>query len=610
MLAQTFYVPSPSSGVAGVYISDVLLYFSKLPTDDNIGITIRINEVENGIPTTETIPFAVCRYLRSLIKEFYPTQASLDSSSVPIGFTFGIPVFLKTQKEYAIVISADGDHPDYQLWVSELSKPDVSSGIAIAKNSSIGVLLTSSNGRTWTAYQNEDLKFVMYRANFAYNTGYVTFTNANTEFLQREIINTPKPFLRGEKMYVSNGVINSSNVLVGLTSTTVTIRPANTQYSNAANKLIYLSSNGQSQTDIRQILSIVNNVSNTVLTLNAAPSFSDTNATLGFLYSNGGLYGTEVYSNGPRDLILYNSTANSTVNFRELYIAKNTHALLIGAISGTAANLLSLGIMPYDEIVPQFAKAEPLKTELDVSFKGTSMWSNTKDTAYIPLMFDNTQKLIDTSRAVRSRSDELHFDSGDKSLEIKVGFNSETNYLTPTINDIKRSATLLHNKISRANTQLIVNETYPGGGRMGNKYISKPVLLSLEAEDLVVYLSVYRPATTEIFVYCKLLNREDPQGLKNKYWTLMREVEPRPYSSKADLNDVRELEFKLFSAEPTTISPIAFLNANNSSIARYYNEDGSYFDGYNTFSIKIVLTSTASYIVPRVADMRAIAVQI
>lgn len=610
MLAQTFYVPSPSSDVSGVYITDVLLYFSKLPTDDNIGITIRINEVENGIPTAETIPFAVCRYLRSLIKQSYLTQASLDSSSVPIAFTFGIPIFIKTQKEYAIVISADGDHPDYQLWVSELNKPDVSSRVNIAKNSSIGVLLTSSNGRTWTAYQNEDLKFVMYRSNFAYNTGYVTFTNANTEFLQRQIINTPRPFLRGEKLYVSNGVIGSSNVLTGTTSSTVTITPANSAYLTAVDKMIYLSSNGQSQTDIRQILGVAHGAANTTLNLSAAPSFSDNNATIGFLYSNGGLYGTEVYSNGPRDLILHNSTANSTVNFRELYIAKNTHPLLIGAISGTAANLLSLGIMPYDEIVPQFSRAEPPNTELDVSFKGTTFSSNTQDTTYIPMMFDNNKKLIDTTRVVRSFSDELYFSGGTKSLEIKVGLNSESSYLTPTLNNIKRSAALLHNKVSTANTQLIANETYPSGGRMGNKYISKPVLLTLEAEDLVVYLTAYRPDVTEIFVYCKLLNREDQQSINNKYWTLMEEVSPKPYSSKAELDDTRELQYVLSSANSSIVTPTAFLNTDNSSIARYYTEDGSYFDGYNTFAIKIVLTSTTSYIVPRVADMRAIAVQI
>ena len=374
--------------------------------------------------------------------------------------------------------------------------------------------------------------------------------------------------------------------------------------------MIYLSSNGQSQTDIRQILGVAHGAANTILNLSAAPSFSDNNATIGFLYSNGGLYGTEVYSNGPRDLILHNSTANSTVNFRELYIAKNTHPLLIGAISGTAANLLSLGIMPYDEIVPQFSRAEPPNTELDVSFKGTKFSSNTQDTTYIPMMFDNNKKLIDTTRVVRSFSDELYFSGGTKSLKIKVGLNSESSYLTPTLNNIKRSAALLHNKVSTANTQLIANETYPSGGRMGNKYISKPVLLTLEAEDLVVYLTAYRPAVTEIFVYCKLLNREDQQSINNKYWTLMEEVSPKPYSSKAELDDTRELQYVLSSANSSIVTPTAFLNTDNSSIARYYTEDGSYFDGYNTFAIKIVLTSTTSYIVPRVADMRAIAVQI
>jgi hypothetical protein len=152
----------------------------------------------------------------------------------------------------------------------------------------------------------------------------------------------------------------------------------------------------------------------------------------------------------------------------------------------------------------------------------------------------------------------------------------------------------------------------PAGGKMGNKYISKPVQLTTQAEDLVVYLSAYRPANTEVYVFCKLLHEEDSETIDNKYWTLMEEVSPKPYSSKVDLTDIKELQYTIPSGNSSTITATAFKNANNSDIIRYYddNGDGSYFDGYNTFSVKIVLESDQSHIVPRVGDMRAIAVQI
>ena len=616
MIAQTFYVTDPTYDTPGIFVTFIQLFFGKIPDDDNIGITLAIHEVENGIPTQSIVPFAKCRYLTSTLRTIIPgydTQAKLNSSIDGVAFLFGVPPFLKTQKEYAMVISADGDHPDFELWTSELSKTDVGGKGLISTNPSTGVLLTSSNGRTWTPYQNEDLKFRMVRTTFPTLVGDLTFTNANTEFLQREVLTNSKPFLRGEKVFVSNGVIGSSNVLTSKTSPWITITPANSAYLTAVNKMIYLSSNGQSQTDIRQILNVYSgelNNNTTTLNLSAAPTFNDNNATIGFLYTNGALYGEETYINGTRDLILKRSTANSTMNFRELYVSKNTNPLLIGEISGTAANLYSLGVYVYDEIVPQFARAEPPKTNLTLSFKGTSLASNTLDPSFINVEFDKNQKLVDKSRVVRSRSDELYFNSGTKSLQIKAEFTSNTDYLTPTLNDIKRSALLIHNKVSRANSQLIINEASPSGGKMGNKYISKSVLLTQEAEDLVVYLTAYRPANTEIYVFCKLLNREDSESLDNKYWSLMEEVTPKPYSSKVDLSDNKELQYIISSGTDATLTPTAFLNANNSSIVRYYNEDGSYFDGYNTFALKIILTSDQSYIVPRVGDMRAIAVQI
>jgi hypothetical protein len=612
MLAQTFYITDPTYDVTGLYITDVTLYFAKTPgSTSNIGVTVTINEVENGVPTQNIIPFAKCRYTPDII------PADAFNGTYATAFTFGIPPFLKTQTQYAIVVAADGNHPDYELWTGQInaddkSAPSNATNKKITTNSSVGVLLTSSDGRSWTAYQDEDLKFTLRKAKFPYsNTGYSIFTNANTEYLVRDTINQRNPFLRGEKIYVSNGVTDSSNITLSPSSTTITLYPANSSYTSATNKLIYISAENYAQTDIRQIISVVNNPgANTQITINAAPTFTSSNASLGFLHSNGALYGAESYINGPRHLILYQSTANTTMNFRKLFVEKNTQPLLIGQLSGTAANLHGIAAVRYDEAVAQFAYSVPPKTSLSIFQKGFSASSNTMDANFLPLIFDKNQKFIDKLRIVRSRSDELYYSGGTKSLQIKVNFETSSENITPVLNNIKQSMLMIHNRISKANTTLITNETNPPGGSLPNKYISKSVELLQTAEDLIVYLTAYRPLNTEIYVFCKLLNSEDPDSFSNKYWTLMEEVTPKPYSSKADLTDMRELQFKIPSGNNSTTTTTGFTNSDNNNVVRYYTSTGDYFDGYNTFAIKIILTADQSFIVPRVADMRAIAVQV
>ena len=54
----------------------------------------------------------------------------------------------------------------------------------------------------------------------------------------------------------------------------------------------------------------------------------------------------------------------------------------------------------------------------------------------------------------------------------------------------------------------------------------------------------------------------------------------------------------------------AFRYADNSGIVRYIATDGTVFDTFKTFSVKIVLTSNASQIVPRMSDMRCLALQV
>jgi type II secretory pathway component GspD/PulD (secretin) len=52
----------------------------------------------------------------------------------------------------------------------------------------------------------------------------------------------------------------------------------------------------------------------------------------------------------------------------------------------------------------------------------------------------------------------------------------------------------------------------------------------------------------------------------------------------------------------------AFRNNQNYNIVRYFNKSLAKYDGFKVFAVKIVLLSSASYLVPRVEEYRAIAV--
>lgn len=621
-VAQTFYIQDPQSNVPGIYIDSIDVFFKKMPSDRSKGITLTINEVENGFPTEKIVPFSKKRLLPVApelnVSGPYPSGGVRTGgiSWLDSNFIFDSPVFLTSNKEYAIVLTPDADDPNYDVWVAQLGSADVITSSTVYLNPGSGVFLSSSNGRTWTVQESLALKYRIIRNGFDLG-GKIVYKNANTEYVRFSLppsVSEMKIPIPEERVYVSNGIVTvSSNCGTTIGSTIVSVGLANASSLFAVNKMIYLRANNSAQTDIR-IISTVPNSSHIVI--NSSPTFTDNNASIGYLYSNGGMYGKLHYI-GPVDLALKESTANSTVNLRQMVLRSgyNANALLIGELSGASANLVTLTGLVYHEAVPQFSYTSPTFTSTSLKFKGTKFNSNalnstTLDSAFTSVVSDTGTKLLDYPRYVRSRSDELYYSGGEKSLVVEAPITTTDAKLSPAYDDIKSDMLIIYNKISQANSSLLSDETRPQGGILNNKYISKPVVLLQEAEDILVYLTAYRPLNTEIYVFCKLLNSEDSEAFYSKDWTQLEEVPPIVYTSKANLNDMRELKFKLPDGTSATTTTTAFLNANNDGIVRYYNSDGAFFDGYSAFSIKIILTSTSGNIIPRVSDMRAIALQV
>ena len=165
-LAQTFLVDDKG----GVFVTSLDVYFQSKPEtgDSQVPVTLQIREVKNGYPSTNILPFSEVSINPSAV------TTSTDAT-VATTFTFPSPVFIQENTEYAFVLLANSQ--EYNVYVSRVGQTNLGSDRTISSQPYAGVLFKSQNGSTWTAEQNEDIKFKMKRAEFENVTGNVTFTN-------------------------------------------------------------------------------------------------------------------------------------------------------------------------------------------------------------------------------------------------------------------------------------------------------------------------------------------------------------------------------------------------------------------------------------------------
>lgn len=193
-LAQTFVIGDIPEGC---FITSVDLFFRTKSIKvgpgvsqvvNNTPVTMYIVECVNGTPTQTFIPES------QVI--LYPANINIsEDASSATNFKFKTPIYLKSGIEYALVLVAATDA--YEVWVSQVG--DFNNGQTqqrITKDPYAGVLFESSNASTWTAHQNRDLKFIMYRAKFETSqtlAGKSTFSidlrSVNTSIMQNGVIN-------------------------------------------------------------------------------------------------------------------------------------------------------------------------------------------------------------------------------------------------------------------------------------------------------------------------------------------------------------------------------------------------------------------------------------
>ena len=115
----------------------------------------------NGYPTTTVVPFG---------------QQNVDAADITVSddasaatkFTFPSPVFLQNGIEYAFCVITN--NVDYTMYTSRLGQTTLDGSRLISNQPYLGSMFKSQNASTWTAEQNEDVKFKINRCKFTENT--------------------------------------------------------------------------------------------------------------------------------------------------------------------------------------------------------------------------------------------------------------------------------------------------------------------------------------------------------------------------------------------------------------------------------------------------------
>jgi hypothetical protein len=122
-----------------------------------------------------------------------------------------------------------------------------------------------------------------------------------------------------------------------------------------------------------------------------------------------------------------------------------------------------------------------------------------------------------------------------------------------------------------------------------------------------VYLTAYRPAGATIEVYARFKNKNDQRPSNEIEWTkLTLKDSTNLTSSVSDLFNYKEFEYNMPTAAAIPTSG-AVLDTTNDNKISYKDPDGAIYVGYKYFAIKIVLLAPAHNVVPKIKNMRAIA---
>lgn len=582
-MAYSFKLNTPR-GEEGTFLSSVDVFFAG--KDPGLGVWFEIRTMDNaGNITKVQVPDSEV-WLE-------PSQVNVSNDgTVATNVKFKNPIFLLNNQEYAFIIHTVGVNPNYYMYVCVLGKDDIVTKLPVNSRPLTGTLFTTNNNTDWNKVERVDLKCTFYRASFQTGvTGQAILGNQQREYIQLPLT----PATGANTSWFGERILGNDKLVLN------TLSPGGATIS--ANDYI-IGSNSSTNTSVAAVNGSVYDMRNTGYIVGEPITVRRSNGYLTTITSSIASKNTasgSIYSVTPKN-DAYQFNGNSAVlvveNTNGLFTANDT---LNMQFSGNTVSTIAVTKQIYSTIQFEPSYLDFISTDINFSM---AMTANSSETfgSYLPIALSNIVDL-DTEMAILSRTNEISKLAGGSSNQVKIEMNTFSDYLSPIVN-LGRTYTVYVRHLINSNT---ANELLPAGGSLKEKYISQIITLAdnQDAEDLRIVLSAYRPpaSNSDIKVYVRVSNGEDFESIKNRNWIPMEPFDSTIYSSLANRKDWREFNYKF----PDSV--MTGRNDQGLSIIQYTNSANSTFSGFKQYQIKIGLQSDTSAIYPRVADLRAIALQ-
>ena len=214
-----------------------------------------------------------------------------------------------------------------------------------------------------------------------------------------------------------------------------------------------------------------------------------------------------------------------------------------------------------------------LKNDIDLNFK----YKIGNDAIFTDFS-ENRNEELDITRSISSQSD----------FQVHSEFLNSSSLTSPVIDMDRVGLITVKNLINNFNPDSDLLEpdvVYVSG--MCN------LISPYESKDLRVYLDLYKKLNTNVYVYYKVLNTNDSDNIDDVPWFLMKQITPQYVHSTYE-NEYLEFVFGTDGGVVPVVSGY---------------EDGKTIQNFNVYSIKIVLSSNNPSLIPKVRNLRAIALQ-
>jgi hypothetical protein len=548
---QTFYVnPQTVANAPEVMLTSIDVFFKAKPVrgatvSGAVAPTVNawICEVENDSP------FETRQLRNSMTLIQYDLINTSQDASAATAIGFKDPVRLATGKHYGLVLKFND--PGFDVWQNVLGDRLVTDG-QITNTLSVGSrgthggkLYVPTNTSTHRSLSDRDLKFKVKVARYTANNITISLVNKDYEFFTIDNTNTGA-FIGGE--YIYQDIANASGTVTVSTNSLNVVGIATTFTNLFGGAKILVQSGGA-----KQILS-VNAITNaTHMTIASLPAFSASG--IGYKVPPVGLaYNIDYPKN---KLILVDSSANATNKFAV------SGGRIIGERSGATANIASIDSYPVDNFKPSFLIGNPSGSTFTLNYKianSANQLSSTSTNINLLQMNDSVATGYILSRSVEvdtSKSSNLFGDrrkSVVANLNIAVSSAEIDRFSVPYATTRELDFYFYQNDINNVYTEtrtvglssIASYDTETGAnGLAKSKYVSKVIKFAEDkyAEDIVVYLTGYRPAGTEIKVYAKVHNAADRESFQSKAWTPLVLKDNIDRFSSTDPNDMYEFTY-------------------------------------------------------------------